>query len=63
MFCDQIIQNDVHAHEGTIGNVNAAGAEVISSEGGATATGTRNKLDRLNKQWQVSASHLQAKTE
>lgn len=52
-MCAQILQNDVHAHEATIGRVNEAGREVISSEGGEHAAATRQKLDALNGKWSV----------
>lgn len=43
----------MHAHTGTVGRVNEAGQELISSEGGAHADLTRGKLDKLNSQWEV----------
>ena len=33
-------------------SVNEAGREVISSEGGAEARNTRDKLDKLNANWE-----------
>ena len=48
----QILQNDIEAHHPSVDSVNQAGREVISSEGGAVATTTREKLDTLNSGWE-----------
>ena len=53
VFCLlQILQNDIQAHQASVDSVNEAGKQVISSEGGAEATATRNKLDELNTRWE-----------
>ena len=43
--------NDIGAHQASVDSVNEAGKQVISSEGGAEATSTRQKLDELNNSW------------
>ena len=48
----QILQNDISAHGPSVDSVNEAGREVISSEGGAEARNTRDKLDKLNANWE-----------
>ena len=50
---NQIVQNDVHAHNVSIESMNEAGREVMSSEGGRQATATQRKLDRLNESWEA----------
>ena len=50
---NQIVQNDVHAHNVSIESMNEAGREVMSSEGGRQATATQRKLDRLNESWET----------
>ena len=47
----QILQNDINAHQPSVESVNDAGKQVISSEGGADATVTRDKLDAMNSKW------------
>lgn len=47
----QILLNDVQSHQGSIDQVNSAGQQVISSEGGAEASTTRENLDKLNQRW------------
>ena len=44
--------NDIQAHQASVDSINDAGKEVIMSEGGAVATKTRAKLDRLNNDWE-----------
>ena len=70
----QILQNDISAHGSSVESVNDAGREVISSEGGAEATVTRNKLDAMNQAWdrvlaktrdrqlELEGSHKEAKS-
>ena len=45
--------NDIGAHQASIDSVNDAGKEVISSEGGAEATSTRQKMDDMNTLWEA----------
>ena len=47
----RILQNDIQAHQASVDSVNEAGQEVIASEGGAEATTTRDKMDKLNNRW------------
>ena len=48
----QILLNDVESHQSAIDQVNSAGQNVISSEGGAEASQTRDNLDQLNQRWE-----------
>ena len=50
---EQCMQHDLEAHQVSVDNVQEAGKQVITSEGGADATATRDKLDRLNNQWET----------
>lgn len=43
--------NDVEGHQASIDQVNEAGQQIISSEGGADASATRQNLDKLNERW------------
>ncbi len=45
------MQNDIQAHQVSVDSVSEAGKQVITSEGGADANATRNKLDALNNKW------------
>ena len=46
--------NDIHAHQASVDSINDAGKEVIRSEGGgAVASRTRARLDRLAGDWEA----------
>ncbi len=48
----QILLRDIDAHQASVSSINDAGRDVITSEGGAAANKTRDKLDRLNADWE-----------
>ena len=50
---NQILQNDVQAHNVSVESMNEAGREVMSNEGGYQATATQRKLDKLNENWET----------
>ena len=51
-FILQVLSNDIGAHQASVDSVTEAGKQVIVSEGGAQANQTRDKLDKLNNQWE-----------
>ncbi len=58
----QILLNDIQAHQTSVDSINDAGKDVISSEAGAGATSTRNKLDRLNANWEKLLNKTKVRT-
>lgn len=48
----QVLQNDVLAHQSTVGAVNKAGNDLIESSEGEEASSLQNKLEVLNQRWQ-----------
>lgn len=49
------------SHETSVASVNEVAGGVIASEGGALATDTRNKVDTMNKRWDVINAKLRDK--